>query len=228
MKILVLGASGGVGRHVVRLALEQGHEVTVVIRRADQMDSRVRVLLDDVSRPGCLDAHVGGHDLVLSSLGLKRRNPANPWSALVSPPDFSSRMAAALVAAMQAHAVPRVIAVNAAGVGDSAPTMNALMKFFVVTSNVGVGYRDLAIMERIYAESGLDWCCPRPTRLTNGPLTRRVRIVQSFGLTAAISRADVAWWMLDQGARPTDARTPMISGYPAFFSGGGVESATTR
>ena len=196
----------------MRLAVEQGHEVTALIRRADDMDSRARVLIDDVWRPGCLEAHVGGHDLVLSSLGIKRRNPANPWSALASPPDFSSHTAEALVGAMQRHGVPRVIAVSAAGVGESAATMNALMKFFIATSNVGVGYRDLAIMERIYAESGLDWCCPRPTRLTEGPLTRRVRIVESFSLTAAISRADVAWWMLDQVARPTDARTPMISG----------------
>lgn len=212
MRILVLGASGGVGRHVIRLALEQRQDVTVVIRRADDMDARARVLIDDVWRPGCLDAHVGGHDLVLSSLGIKRRTPANPWSALASPPDFSSRTAAALVGAMQRHGVPRVIAVSAAGVGDSAATMNAVMKFFIAASNVGVAYRDLAIMERIYAESGLDWCCPRPTRLTDGPLTRRVRIVEEFGVTAAISRADVAWGMLDQAARPTDARTPMISG----------------
>jgi putative NADH-flavin reductase len=212
MKILVLGASGGVGRHLVSLALDQGHDITAVVRRGDEMDSRAKVLIDDVLRAGCLDEHLGGHELVLSSLGIKRRNPANPWSALASPPDFSSRTATALVAAMQRHGVPRLIAVSAAGVGDSAETMNALMKFFVAKSNVGAGYRDLAIMEQIYAASGLDWCCPRPTRLTDGPLTQRVRIVNNFGVTAAISRADVAWWMLDQAARLTAARTPMISG----------------
>src|SRR6185295_971823 len=119
MKILVLGASGGVGRHVVRLALEQGHDLTVVMRRADNMDARVKVIIDDVLRPGCFDVHVGGHDLVLSSLGIKRRNPANPWSELASPPDFSSRTATALVVAMQRQGVPRVIAVSAAGVGNS-------------------------------------------------------------------------------------------------------------
>jgi hypothetical protein len=136
----------------------------------------------------------------------------NPWSALASPPDFSSRTAGMLVNAMRRHGLARVIAVSAAGVADSAARMNLLMKFFVATSNVGVGYRDLGAMERVFADSGLDWCCPRPTRLTNGPLTRRVRTADSFPMTAGISRADVAWWMLEQAGQPIRERTPIITG----------------
>ena len=212
MKILVLGASGGVGKQLVRLACDQGHVVTALVRRADGIDSRARILIDDVLRPGCFCEHACGHEIVLSALGIKRTNPGNPWSALASPPDFSSRTAAMLVNAMRQHGLARVIAVSAAGVADSAARMNLLMKFFVAKSNVGIGYRDLAAMERVFGDSGLDWCCPRPTRLTSGPLTRRVKIVESFPMTAAISRADVAWWMLEQGAQPIRARTPMISG----------------
>jgi len=212
MKILVLGASGGVGKQLVRLACDEGHAVTAIARRTDGIDGRARVVVDDVLRPGCFEEHSRGHDLVLSALGIKRTNPANPWSALASPPDFSSRTAAMLVNALRQHRVPRVIAVSAAGVAESAPRMNLLMKLFVARSNVGVGYRDLAAMERVYAESGLDWCCPRPTRLTNGPLTRRVKIMDAFPMTAAISRADVAWWMLAHAAQPAPERTPMISG----------------
>jgi hypothetical protein len=77
---------------------------------------------------------------MLSALGIKRRNPANPWSALASPPDFSSRTAAMLVSAMRLHWVPRIVAVSAAGVAESAARMNLLMKFFVASSKVGVGY----------------------------------------------------------------------------------------
>jgi len=168
-------------------------------------------LIGDVLQPGCFAEQVGGHEAVLSALGIKRINPANPWSALASPPDFSSRTAGMLVNAMQQHGLARVIAVSAAGVADSAARMNLLMKFFVAKSNVGIGYRDLAAMERVFADSGLDWCCPRPTRLTSGPLTRRVRIVESFAMTAAISRGDVAWWMLEHATQPIRERTPMIT-----------------
>src|SRR5437763_14373075 len=199
MKMLVLGASGGVGKHLARLACDQGHVVTALVRRADGIDSRAHILMDDVLRPGCFDEHVRGHEVVLSALGIKRTYPANPWSALASPPDFSSRTAAMLVNAMRQHGLARVIAVSAAGVADSAARMNLLMKFFVAKSNVGIGYQNLAAMERVFADSGLDWCCPRPTRLTTGPLTRRVKIVEWFPLISAVSRADVAWWMLEQG-----------------------------
>ena len=212
MKLLVLGASGGVGKHLMRLACDQGHLVTALVRRPDGIDSRARILIDDVLRPACFDDQVSGHEVVLSALGIKRTNPANPWSALASPPDFSSRTAAMLVNAMRQHGLARVIAVSAAGVADSAARMNLLMKFFVAKSNVGIGYRDLGAMERVFGNSGLDWCCPRPTRLTSGPLTRRVKIAESFPMTAGISRADVAWWMLEQAAQPIRERTPMISG----------------
>lgn len=207
----MLGASGGVGKHVVRLACDRGHSVTAIVRRADGIDARASIATDDVQRPGCFEEHIDGHELVLSALGIKRSNPSNPWSALASAPDFSSRTAVELVNAMRSRGVSRVIAVSAAGVSDSAAGMNTLMKFFVATSNVGVAYRDLAAMERVYADSGLDWCCPRPTRLTNGPLTQRVKLVAGFSMTAAISRADVAWWMLENAAKPFRECTPMIS-----------------
>ena len=212
MKILVLGASGGVGKHLVRLACDQGHVVTALVRRSDGIDSRSRIVIEDVLRPGSFDEHVCGHEVVLSALGIKRTIPANPWSALASPADFSSRTAAMLVNAMRHAGVARVIAVSAAGVADSAARMNLPMKFLVAKSNVGVGYRDLAAMERVFADSGLNWCCPRPTRLTGGPLTRRVKLVESFPMTAAISRADVAWWMLEHAAQPIRERMPMITG----------------
>lgn len=212
MKILVLGASGGVGTHLVRLACEHGHSVTALVRQAQRIDARASIRIDDVLRPGCLDEHVRGHDVVLSALGIKRSHPANPWSRLTSPPDFSSRTAAMLVSALRRQSPSRIVAVSAAGVADSAPRMNLLMQMFVATSNVGVAYRDLGTMEQAFAQSGLDWCCPRPTRLTRGALTRRVQIVDSFPMTAAISRADVAWWMLEQAVQPIRDRTPLITG----------------
>ena len=153
---------------MVRLAIDQGHQVTAIARNAAGIDLRARIVIDDVKRPGCFDEHLPGHDVVLSALGIKRTSPANPWSALASPPDMMSRTTAMLVPAMR--------------------------------------------QAGIRAEASLDWCCPRPTRLTNGPLTRCVKTSESFPMTAAISRADVAWWMVDQAEQEIRDSTPMITG----------------
>lgn len=209
-RLLVLGASGGVGRHLVAQAIARGHVVRVVVRSAADLPG-AEVVRGEVLEPGVVREAVRGCDAVVSSLGIRRRS-LFPYSALTSPPDFCSASARLVVDAMRAEGLRRIVAVSAAGVGDSAPGMNLVMRFLVGTSSIGVAYRDLAVMEGIYAESGLDWTAPRPVTLTNGPLTGRVVKVGHFGATASISRADVAHWVLDAVARPGDAdRTPQIA-----------------
>ncbi len=213
MRVLVLGATGGVGALVVAAALAAGHEVTALVRRPWSPPAGVRVVRGEVVDPAALDDAMAGAAAVLSSLGMRRRVVANPWSALTSPADFTSAYARAVVAAMRRAGVTRVVAVSAAGVGDSAPQMNVVMRMLVATSSIGVAYRDLAAMERVFADSGLDWLAPRPTRLTDGPATGRVRVTGAFGAFDAISRADVAGWMVRALDEPIWAsRTPQITG----------------
>lgn len=212
MKLAVLGASGGVGRHVVQQALQRGHDVVVLVRPNTPYDvpDGVRVVRGEV-----LDADLAalfdGRDAVLSCLGIKRRGP-NPWSPLVSPPDFVSSSARRIVAAMKDVGVPRVVAISSSGVAESASGMNLVMRMLVASSNVGVAYRDLAVMEQIYADSGVDWCCVRPVTLTDGARTGEVRIVDHFGMTMSISRADVAYAMLERLA-PGGDRLPQIAAF---------------
>jgi putative NADH-flavin reductase len=153
-------------------------------------------VVGDVLQERDLSAAVVNQDVVLSALGIRRLNQSNPWSPLTSPPDFTARSARLIVTAMKQHGVKRVIAVSAAGVGDSKRGLNLMMRFFIAYSNVGANYRDLEEMEKVYAASELDWCCVRPVGLKDGPVTGRVREVDSFPLGAWISRADVADWMI--------------------------------
>ncbi len=211
MRILVLGASGGIGRHLVRIAAEKGHTVTAVARSQVAVPAGVRLVVDDVQRDGCFDAVVPGQDVVLSALGIKRKSP-NPFSALISPPNFTSSTARSLVAAMTKHGVRRVIAVSASGVGDSVGGLNVMMRTMIALSKIGLMYADLNAMEEVYASSGLNWCCVRPTGLTDGPQTASVKRISDFPLTARISRADVAWWMVDNVAvDSTNDRFPIIT-----------------
>lgn len=214
MRLLVLGASGQCGRILVELAAAAGHQVSAQLRDgADYTPPPgVAALRGDPLDADFVARAIAGHDRVASGLGLRRKHPGNPWSPLISPPDFCSRTAAHIVAGMRAAGVSRVVAISAAGVGDSAARMNWLMRFLVARSNVGVAYRDLAVMERVYADSGLDWQTPRPTRLSDGPASGRVVETDAFPLSAAISRADVAAYVLAQLVAPSlAARTPTIT-----------------
>ena len=59
-------------------------------------------------------------------------------------------------------------------------------------------YADLALMEDLLRDSGLDWTIVRPPRLTDKPLTGTYRTAYGQNLRRGvfISRADVAHLML--------------------------------
>lgn len=202
MRILVLGASGGCGRWLVRLAAGRGHRVTALVRGTAPFEppAGVTVVRGEATDPHALDAAVRGHDAVLSGLGLRRAG-RSPWAPLRSPPDLTTRVARALVAAMGRHGVRRVVAVSAGGVGESRAQLSAPVRWLVDAGNVAVAYRDLAGMEAVLAESPADWLAVRPVTLTNGAPTGQGRPVPRYTLTSTVRRADVAAYMLAAAER---------------------------
>ena len=204
MRLLVLGASGGCGRWLTRLAVERGHEVTAVVRASADFQPPVGALVHrgDVTDPAVLDRVLSGQDAVLSALGIRRAG-RSPWAPLRSPADLMERVVRGLIPAMRRHGVPRLIAISAAGVGDSLTQLTVPVRRLVAAGNVGVAYRDLAAMEAALATSDLDWLAIRPVTLVDGPPRRPARPVARFRLTSVIRRAEVAAWMLDAVERPT-------------------------
>lgn len=210
-RILVLGASGGCGAHLVRHAIDRGHPVTAIVRASSAYEPPrgASVIRADVLADGVIAGAIRDHDVAISCLGLRRRHPRFPWSRLISPPDLVARAIGLLVDAAVAAHVPRVLMISAAGVGDSAARMNWVMRFLVKRSTIGFAYRDLAVAENLLAASPLDWTAVRPVTLSNARL-KPVRGVDRFGLTAMISREAVAVWLLDHLAG-APSRTPMIA-----------------
>jgi len=70
--VLVVGATGSIGRHVVEVAVEQGYAVRALIRnpaKAGQFPARVQVIAGDVTLPETLAPPVDGIDAVVFTLG---------------------------------------------------------------------------------------------------------------------------------------------------------------
>lgn len=194
MKILLFGATGPTGRHILTQALTKGHGVTAFVRdpgRLTNRDERVRVIVGDTTRdaPAIADALLG-QDVVVSALG--RGNTLRSDHLI----ERSMRM---IVPAIERSSVRRFILLSALGVGESrhqAPWIFRIM-YRVLLSDI---FRDKLAGEKRVRQSSLDWTIVYPTRLTDGPLTLGYRAGERLELRGMpkISRADVARFILTE------------------------------
>jgi len=187
MKVLVLGATGGIGLELVRQAIERSYSVTAFVRspeRLKEFQNRIAVIQGDVLNSDELERAVEGHDAVLSGFG--PRVPISKGDA-----NLLRDFATALTTAMQHVGVCRVVVVSTAFLFKDSilpPTYLIGRMFFagIVT--------DASAMETVIRASELDWTIVRPPQLTDKPYTGKYRVREEhlprFGFN--ISRADVA------------------------------------
>lgn len=191
-RILVLGATGGIGRCVVEQAAGEGFDLTVVARNPDKLspagrDARI-VTGDLLSDPAVLEAAVPGQDAVISALGVGQSFKSG---------DLISQTAPAIVAAMREHGVRRLIFTSAFGVGATRRDTPLLPRLFIATLLRDI-YRDKEAGEQSILTSDLDWTIVYPVGLTDGERTGRYRVGERLELEGfpRIPRADVAELLL--------------------------------
>lgn len=71
MKIIIFGAAGDLGSRIVTEAVSQGHDVTAVVRREEQMNlfaDDVNVVLGDISVAGTIEEIAQGYDQIISAV----------------------------------------------------------------------------------------------------------------------------------------------------------------
>ncbi|MCP4919004.1 MAG: NAD(P)H-binding protein [Proteobacteria bacterium] len=197
MNVLILGASGGCGRELVKQCVGRGHTVVAVGRESSELTvpDGVRVVRCELHDEDALASAFEGIDVVFAAIGLNLPgfSPFSPAEV----PDLLSRAAPVIVAAMKRAGVPRLLAISAGGVGDSAAVMPWFYKWIVAMTSMRRLYPELEAMEAVYAQSGLEVCCVRPTTLTDGPQTGKAVVATRLAGQADVSRADLACWMLD-------------------------------
>jgi uncharacterized protein YbjT (DUF2867 family) len=93
MRLFVLGATGAIGRHLLQIGLERGHQITAFVRSPDKISQRsglLKVVQGYVFNADQLSQCLAGHDCVLSAFG-----PAT-LRATTLRRDFSRTLALAL------------------------------------------------------------------------------------------------------------------------------------
>lgn len=191
MKLVVFGATGGTGQELVRQALKQGHSVTAFVRSPEKLaihNASLTVMKGDVLDQAAVEKAVQGQEAVLVALGVKP-----PSQKTVVGPGTRN-----ILNAMKKHSVGRIIVESAMFMDDGLRSKSLPLRLMTATMMKGPR-RDKLIQEKIVMESGLEWVIARPTMLTNGEKSGwRVRDASEVGMSAKISRADVADFMLKQ------------------------------
>lgn len=204
MKLSVLGATGRTGIHVVRLALQEGYDVSVLVRNETTARERlgdVRVVAGDARAPRDVVRAVEGADAVISALG-----PVNG-----SPPDLLHRAATATVTAVRALPRRRLVRLTGAAVWRPGDTPGLVDRLVVGLMSVATPtqLRDSRAGVAVVTDAlDVDWTVVRAPRLTDAPARGRWRAVDRVGggHGTTLPRADLATVLLNLAVADADLR----------------------
>lgn len=207
-RVLIIGASKGIGLETTRQALEDGHQVCALARSAAGIglsNTRLEKVTGDALSNKDIEAALNSIEVVIQTLGVSLGD-------LFRPVSFFSEATRVLVNAMESQWLKRLICVTGFGAGDSHESISCLQRvpFRLV---FGRAYDDKSIQERLIKNSSLDWTIARPGVLTNGRRTERYKILDkpSQWRNGMISRSDVAEFLVRQiEDRTYVCKTPVL------------------
>lgn len=209
MNVLIFGATGSIGRHLLPQALELGHHVAVLVRDPSKVTlqhERLRVVKGDTLDRTAVRAVTQFQDAVIQSLGRSdHRMPTTLFSD-------ATRL---LIEAMKYQGVRRLIAITGVGAGDSKGHGGFFYDRIIYPFFTRETYVDKDRQEELIRSSGLDWTIVRPASFTDGPRRGNLRAATNLdGVTIRkISRADTAAFVLEQLTTDRFLRQTPLAGY---------------
>eukprot|EP00573_Skeletonema_grethae_P001901 CAMPEP_0201686804 /NCGR_PEP_ID=MMETSP0578-20130828/1106_1 /ASSEMBLY_ACC=CAM_ASM_000663 /TAXON_ID=267565 /ORGANISM="Skeletonema grethea, Strain CCMP 1804" /LENGTH=240 /DNA_ID=CAMNT_0048170903 /DNA_START=87 /DNA_END=809 /DNA_ORIENTATION=+ len=203
-KVAVIGATGGVGRFVVKHALKKGYAVVALARSKekllqvlgkddfDRLESYARGSCDDMTK---LEETISGADFVISCLGTPSgQEPVESGTKNV-------------IATMKKVGVKNLAMISSCGVGDSVKQAKKNAKVFMYVVKplfLSKLFQDLEEAEKVCKkENGLNIVRVRPPHLQDKPGKGTYQWVEPHvlklpgGAVAAIPREDVALAMVE-------------------------------
>jgi uncharacterized protein YbjT (DUF2867 family) len=207
MKVLVVGATGLTGQHLVKHLLTGAHEVSAMVRDPAKFTlrhDRLEVVKGDAREAASLEQAVAGKNAVLSALG--------PRS--FKKDDLQEVYMRNLVAGMTKAGVKRLVNLSAMGAGDSYDGAPFVMKRILMPLFLGELFADKNRGEVYLLNSALDFVNVRPGRLTNASARGGVKASLNYSeVGSSIAREDLAQFMIAQLEDSTWVRKSPLIGY---------------
>jgi uncharacterized protein YbjT (DUF2867 family) len=173
MNVLVAGAHGKVGQHVVDVLDRSDHDVTAMVRNesyvADMADFDVETVVADLTED--VSHAIRGHDAIIFAAGSSGEDVEGVDR------DGAIRM----VEAAEEYSVERFVMLSAMNADDPEASPDDLREYLIAKQ---------AADDRLKS-SDLTYTIVRPTVLTDDPATGKIRAAEKLD-RGEITRADVA------------------------------------
>lgn len=194
MNVIIIGATGTVGRLAVREMLDAGHRVTAFARAPEALDlhhDALTCVAGDARDADSVAAAIAGHDAVVVTLG----------SGMARKSDIRSAGTLNVIRGMQQHGVRRLICQSTLGAHESWANLNFFWKRIMFGLLLRPVFLDHELQEMLVRASGLDWTIVRPSAFTDGAATGAFKEdvpPTERRLSLKIPRADLARFLARQ------------------------------
>jgi putative NADH-flavin reductase len=199
MKIVLFGANGKTGMHLIEQSLEKGYQVNAFVRRENVIlikHPNLKIITGSLNNEEKLKEAITGSDVCISTLG--------GASLTKHAPDIIAGIDR-IVRIMEQEGVKRFIYLSSGGAGESRYNMVQPIRFIVADLLLRVPLADHNANEQRLQKSSLNWTFVRPGSLTDGPLIGNLKYGSGKNVMKGnpkTSRANLAAFMLDQIANP--------------------------
>ncbi len=193
MRLLVLGATGRVGRQVVDGALARHHEITALVRSTETLADAagaVTVARGDARDLAAVVSAVAGQDAIVYALGAGNVRSTTLFSE-------STRV---LLEAMRREGLRRLVCVTGVGAGETKGHGGLVYDWIVFPLFTKGVYADKDRQEALIRDSGTDWTIVRPAPFRNRTPPGPLRVITEVdGITLRkIAIHEVAVFLLDE------------------------------
>lgn len=194
MKVLVIGASGRLGSHLVEYSLEKGHEVTAFARNIEDYPlshENLTLVRGDVLYPMLIESALKDQEVVLSVIGIRKYNGSIT---------LLSRGIKNIVQSMEKLGPKRLITITGAGILQENEE-RMIMETLSFPPNLQNLSLDHQRVYKILDESSLEWTIACPSFMHLGERTGEYLTKENFypkGAKNEISVQDVADFMTEE------------------------------
>lgn len=203
MRIIVFGATGKTGKHVVDECLARNLDVVAYVRNAQKLaDRQISVVTGELTDASAIERALEGCDGIISALG--------------SGNNTLTQFARTIVPVLEKHGPRRIVSLVGAGVGmpgdPSSFGRTAMLTLMRLIARPVL--EDAEHHAQILIDSDLDWTLVRPPRLTTGPKAGVIDHAPSLklGPSQSISRANLVAFMVETIVASSYVRqAPMVA-----------------